>query len=228
MTFPRAQSGRWFQPHDSSRVLCLRINVDPACLPVIPIHSISMLYPKIRLWLIVLLVGTLNAQPATVVTLSSVGDRIRSQNPDLAAARLRIREAGGRMNQAGRLTNPDLESSIEHNPAFREGKFEIGLSQRFPITGRLQLEKDISVTELKSSEAEVREVERQIVAKAREAVVKLLAIRQRRELLMRQVELAKEFANRERGSSRCCRRRRTGRASGTRCFDRATRHFDRA
>lgn len=153
-----------------------------------------MLYPKIRLWLIAILVGTLNAQPATVVTLSSVGDRIRSQNPDLAAARLRIREAVGRMNQAGRLTNPDLESSIEHNPAFREGKFEIGLSQRFPITGRLQLEKDLSVTELKSSEAEVLEVERQIVANAREVVVKLLAIHQRRELLMQQVELAKEFA----------------------------------
>jgi outer membrane protein, heavy metal efflux system len=163
-------------------------------LPEIPILTISMLYPKIRLWLIVLLVGTLNAQPATVVTLSSVGDRIRSQNPDLAAARLRIREAVGRMNQAGRLTNPDLESSIEHNPAFREGKFEIGFSQRFPITGRLQLEKDISVTELKSSETEVLEVERQIVANAREVVVKLLANRQRRELLMQQVGLAKEFA----------------------------------
>jgi outer membrane protein, heavy metal efflux system len=153
-----------------------------------------MLYPKIRLWLIAMLVGTLNAQPSVVVTLSSVRDRIHAQNPDLAAARLRIREAVGRMSHAGRLTNPDLETSIEHNPTFREGKMEIGFSQRFPITGRLQLEKEISVTELKSSEAEVLEVERQIVASAREAIVKLLATRQRRELLMQQVGLAKEFA----------------------------------
>ena len=141
-----------------------------------------------------LMASPILAQTSIVVTLSSVGDRIRSQNPDLAAARLRIREAVGRMNQSGRLANPDLETSFEHNSAFREGKFEIGFSQRFPLTGRLQLEKDVSLTELKSSEAEVREVERQIVAAAREAVVKVLATRQRRGLLKEQVALSKEFA----------------------------------
>jgi cobalt-zinc-cadmium efflux system outer membrane protein len=134
------------------------------------------------------------AQTSLVVTLSSVGERIRSQNPDLAAARLRIREALGRMNQAGRLSNPDLETSFEHNPRFKEGKFEIGFSQRFPVTGRLLLEKDISLTELKASEAEVREVERRIVSAAREAVVRVLASRQRRGLLTEQAALSKEFA----------------------------------
>ena len=64
------------------------------------------------------------------------------------------------MNQSGRLSNPDLETSFEHNSRFREGKLEIGLSQRFPVTGRLQLEKNVSLTELKASESEVREVGR--------------------------------------------------------------------
>jgi cobalt-zinc-cadmium efflux system outer membrane protein len=134
------------------------------------------------------------AEPSVVVTLGSIGDRIRAQNPDLAAARLRIQEAVGRMNQSGRLSNPDLDTSFEHNSRFREGKLEIGFSQRFPVTGRLQLEKDVSLTELKASEAEVREVERQITAKAREAVVKVLANRQRRELLREQVGVSKEFS----------------------------------
>jgi cobalt-zinc-cadmium efflux system outer membrane protein len=134
------------------------------------------------------------AEPSVVVTLGSIGDRIQSQNPDLAAARLRIQEAVGRMNQSGRLSNPNLETSFEHNSRFREGKLEIGFSQRFPVTGRLQLEKDVSLTELKASEAEVREVERQIIAEAREAVVKVLATRQRRELLREQVSVSKEFA----------------------------------
>lgn len=137
----------------------------------------------------------LTAEPSVVVTLGSIGDRIRAQNPDLAAARLRIQEAVGRMNQTGRLSNPDLETSFEHNSRFREGKLEVGLSQRFPVTGRLRLEKDVSLTELKASEAEVREVERQIIAKAREAVVKVLATRQRRELLREQVGVSKEFAD---------------------------------
>lgn len=133
-------------------------------------------------------------EPSVVVTLDSVGGRIRAQNPDLAAARLRIQEAVGRMNQSGRLSNPNLETSFESNSDFREGKLEIGFSQRFPVTGRLQLEKEVSLTELKASEAEVREVERQIVAKAREAVVKVLSIRQRRELLREQVAVSKQFA----------------------------------
>lgn len=136
----------------------------------------------------------LRAEPAVVVTLSGIGGRIRAQNPDLAAARLRIQEALGRMSQSGRLTNPEFEAGIEHNAKFREGKLEVGLSQRFPVTDRLRLEKDISLTELKSAEAEVREVERQLTGEAREAVVKVLAVRQRRELLREQSALSKEFA----------------------------------
>jgi cobalt-zinc-cadmium efflux system outer membrane protein len=134
------------------------------------------------------------AETSVLITLDSIGGRIRSQNPDLAAARLRIEEALGRMNQSGRLSNPEIETSLEHNPRFREGKLEVGFSQRFPVTGRLQLEKDVSLIELKASEAEVREVERQIIAKAREAVVKLLATRQRSELLREQIVVSKEFA----------------------------------
>jgi cobalt-zinc-cadmium efflux system outer membrane protein len=123
----------------------------------------------------------LRAEPTVVVSLASIGNRIRAQNPDLAAARLRIQEAVGRMNQSGRLANPEIEAGLEHNPRFREGKFEVGVSQRFPITDRLRLEKDVSLTELKASEAEVREVERQLTGQAREAVVKVLASRQRRQ-----------------------------------------------
>jgi cobalt-zinc-cadmium efflux system outer membrane protein len=136
----------------------------------------------------------LHAESSVVVTLSGVRDRVRSQNPDLAAARLHIQEALGRMNQSGRLANPELETAFEHNPSSREGRLELGLSQRFPMTGRLQLEKDLSLTEMKAAEAEVREVERQITGQAREAVVKILALRQRRELLHEQSTNSAEFA----------------------------------
>jgi cobalt-zinc-cadmium efflux system outer membrane protein len=152
---------------------------------------------KLHLWTVLACATTvlpLRSEPSVVVSLASVGNRIRAQNPDLAAARLRIREAVGRMNQSGRLANPELETGVEHNPSFREGKFEIGFTQRFPITGRLQLEKDISLTELQASEAEVREVERQLTGQAREAVVKILANRQRRELIREQSRLSGEFS----------------------------------
>ena len=134
------------------------------------------------------------AQPALVITLAGVPERVRAQNPDLAAARLRIDEALGRMKQTGRLKNPELETSLENNADFREGKLEVGFSQRFPVTGRLGLEKGISVTQLKAAEAEVREVERQLVAGAKTSVIRVLAIRQRRELLRNQITLASEFS----------------------------------
>jgi outer membrane protein TolC len=141
-----------------------------------------------------LMASPLCAESSVVITLSGVRDRIRSQNPDLAAARFRIQEAIGRMNQSGRLANPELETAFEHNTAFREGRFEVGFSQRFPVTERLLLEKQVSLTEVKAAEAEVLEVERRLTGKARETMVKILASRQRRELLREQAGMSGEFA----------------------------------
>lgn len=137
---------------------------------------------------------SLHAERSVVVSLASVGDRIRAQNPDLAAARFRIQEALGRMNQSGRLDNPELETSLQHTPRFREGTIQVGLSQRFPVTDRLRLEKQVSLSLLKSSEAEVREVERQLIGMARELMVKVLVLRQRRGLLKEQSAISGEFA----------------------------------
>lgn len=136
----------------------------------------------------------LMAEPSLVITLAGVTERVRAQNPDLAAARLRIGEAMGRMKQAGRLENPELETSAEQKAGFREGMLEVGFSQRFPVTGRLGLEKEISATRLKAAEMEVREVERLLVARAKTSVVRVLAIRQRRELLGNRIDLALEFS----------------------------------
>lgn len=142
-----------------------------------------------------LLAAPLHARPSLVVTLSSLGDRIRSQNPDLAAARFRVNEAVARASGAGRLANPDLETSFEHNSSFREGRLEIGFSQRFPVTDRLRLEKEFSSTNLRAAEAEIRDVERRLVAEARGLALKVLVNHQRRGLMLKQSGLARGFAD---------------------------------
>ena len=119
-------------------------------------------------------------EPALILSYDSIPQRVRARDPDLAAARLQIREAQGSALGAGRLANPELETAVEQNSRFREWKAEIGFSQRFPVTDRLRLEKEISLSGIKAAEAEVREVERGLIAKAREAMVEVLAIRQRR------------------------------------------------
>jgi outer membrane protein TolC len=136
----------------------------------------------------------LSAESTLVISLSSVDKRIQTQNPDLAAARLRIEEATGRMNQSGRLKNPELEAAAEQNSAFRGWRLQVGLSQRFPLTARLRLEREVSLSDVKSSEAEVQEIQRQLVCQARIAVVKILSGRQHRELLKQQMEESEKFA----------------------------------
>lgn len=136
------------------------------------------------------------AEPALVISLSGAGDRVRAQNPELAAARFRIGEALGRMRQAGRLDNPQLETEVEHNARFREGRVEVGVTQKFPVTERLKFEKEVSLALLEASEAEVAEVERKLVEAARLSVVRLLAMRERRVLLEGRKELAADFAKR--------------------------------
>lgn len=173
---------------------CIRATSSLRGKVTIPTNTMSNLYIY-ALLTCAFAAQPLIAEPSVIVTLDSIGGRIRAQNPDLAAARFRIQEALGRMNQSGRLSNPELDSSFESNSRYREGKFEIGLSQKFPVTNRLQLEKDVSLTEVKASEAEIREVERQLIGQARVLVVKLIASRQRRELLREQISISKEFAD---------------------------------
>lgn len=137
----------------------------------------------------------LYADPATVVTLHSIGNRVRSQNPDLAAARLTIDEAIGRMKNTGRLENPELEIGPRYNATSTERGLEIGLSQKFPVTNRLKLEKDLSATEVEAARQEVREVENQLIGQARAAMVRVLAARQHRELIEQQSKLSEELAD---------------------------------
>lgn len=135
------------------------------------------------------------AAEALVVSLNSLPDRVKKQNPDLAAARYRIAEAQGRLKQSGLRSNPELDIELGHNAEFREGEFTVGISQKFPFTNRLALEKAVSRTSLKGAQAEVRDVERQIIAESKQILIRSLAIRRQKELLKKQASVAKQLAD---------------------------------
>ncbi len=139
--------------------------------------------------------GRLTAEPGTVVTLASVGDRVRAQNPDLKAARFAIEEAVGRLRQSGRLENPQLESGLAYNTSSSDRGLELGISQIFPVTNRLRLEKNLGSTAVQSAQAELREVTNQLVGDARAALVRVLAVRKRKELLADQADLSNQLAD---------------------------------
>lgn len=146
---------------------------------------------------IICLIAThsLTAAPSEILSFESISSRVRSKNPELAAARFRIDEAVGLAKQSGRLTNPTLDTGISHNTRSAEGNVEIGLTQKFPLTHRLKIEKEISATEIQAAEAEVKNVERLLIAEARMEFVKILAIRDRKTLLKQQQELATQLTD---------------------------------
>lgn len=128
---------------------------------------------------------------AEVVTLRSLDAKVRTQNPALAAARMMIHEALGLKKQSGRLQNPELE--FQHSDQFGERSSSIGISQLFPITNRLHLEKQLGATQVRAAEMEVAEVENQLVGQAKATMVELLALRERKTLIRKQSALAREW-----------------------------------
>lgn len=132
---------------------------------------------------------------ALVVSLQSIPDRIKKQNPDLASARYRIAEAMGRLNHSGRRSNPELGIDVSHNPSFREHALSVGIARKFPVTNRLALEKAVSLTSLRAAEAEVRDVERRLVAESKQLLIKVLALRKQKELIKKQEAVAKQLAD---------------------------------
>lgn len=137
----------------------------------------------------------LDARGVEIVTPQSIPQRVRTHNPGLAAARLTIDEAIGRMHQAGRLENPELQVGPSYNTASAERGIEVTLRQQFPVTDRLRLEKDLGAREVESARQEIREVENRLIGDANAAMVRLLAARQRRALLDQQMALARALAD---------------------------------
>jgi len=114
-------------------------------------------------------------------------------NRDLRAARLTVSAAEARVRGTGKLSNPEIEATVAGGKDF-EGRIEIGLTQRFPLTARLRLEKAISQLEVEAARIEVAGREREVAAKVREAFLQAAQAREGRILRGRQGELAATFA----------------------------------
>lgn len=123
----------------------------------------------------------------------SAATMARTNNPEIAAARNLIAEAEARTFVTGRLANPELGTEIAGGQDF-EGRVSVGITQRFPLTGRLRLERELSALDLEMAHLEVRNRERQIAVAARAAFYELAAARSTMSLAREQTALAKAFA----------------------------------
>lgn len=129
------------------------------------------------------------------VSLAQSATYTREHNPDLAAARLRIDEAKGRLLGSGRLSNPEIGLGFNSDRRGREGTVSVSFDQRFPVTARLRLEKALSQQMVRAAELEVRDMERLIIAETQALIVRLLSVDQQRVLRDKQMELAQKLSS---------------------------------
>lgn len=100
---------------------------------------------------------SVGSPPAADPFEQAVATRLAS-HPDLEVARLTIREAECRSRAAGRLSDPELTGELAGGPD-AEGRFEAGLSQKFPLTARLRYERDLEDLGIEAAREEVRQRE---------------------------------------------------------------------
>ena len=134
------------------------------------------------------------AEPSLYVSYRSIPLRIEKHNPDLQAARLRIDEASGRNVQSGRLSNPVVGTQLSSQEGTRQPTLQFSLTQSFPLTDRLRLEKKVTRQDLEAAKVEVADVKRRLIGDARQALIRLLAVREQWSLRRDQIALAQTLA----------------------------------
>ena len=128
------------------------------------------------------------------VDFDSLENQVAKYNPTLAGARQLIAEAQGKLRASGMQSRPELEVEFEANPRFRDVMLTVGVSQKFPRTNRLLIEKRVSEILVQAARAEVKNVGRILSGEARQAYVEILAIREQRKLLAAQEATAQKLA----------------------------------
>lgn len=142
-------------------------------------------------WLLIL-ASAVRAE--VVLTPESAARLALEKNSELQAARLIVAEAEARARTTGRLANPELNAEFAGGQDL-EGKAEVGLTQRFPLTSRLRWERKRSALEIEMARLEVAARERQLAAQTQSACVELAAAREALAQADRQAKIAGALAD---------------------------------
>lgn len=120
------------------------------------------------------------------------------KNRELGVAALDIKRAASRMRWSGRLENPELELSYSGDGLGLdedESVFELGISQKFPLTAKLKNEKHLRRHQIILAEAEVAEKRRELAGEVDLAIVDLHSTREKIRLSNKLVSLNREISD---------------------------------
>lgn len=134
----------------------------------------------------ILLLLAMPTLEASRLSLESLVQTALANNRDLQAAQFALAQAQGRLAQAGRWPNPELELSGLSDVAFRNdgaGAFTVGLNQTFPLTARLSLAREAGRLDVLRAMREIRNHERLLIAKVRQTSIQILESNAQSEVL---------------------------------------------
>jgi cobalt-zinc-cadmium efflux system outer membrane protein len=123
------------------------------------------------------LLALLATTPAFGISLESTVQTALANNRELQAARFAVSKAKGRLAQAGKWPNPELELSGMSDVVFRNegaGAFTVGLAQTFPLTARLSLARESARVNVLHALREIRNRERLLIAEVRATSIDIL------------------------------------------------------
>lgn len=124
-------------------------------------------------------VAATTAKDPVALDLRALIEIAARDNKDLQAARYAVEVGRARLVQAGLLPNPRLDLSGRSDFAFKnEGEYtqSVGLSQQFPIAGRILRQKDVARVDVALAQAEIEEAKRKLAGDVAADVYRLLVL----------------------------------------------------
>ena len=130
------------------------------------------------------------------LTLQNAIDIAVQGNKDLQATRYAVEQARARLLQAGLPPNPRLDLSKRSDLIFRnEGEYtaSIGISQQFPVAGRIDRQKDVARVDVALALAEIKQAELKLSSDAASAFYRVLALNRQIESRERLIEVDRKL-----------------------------------
>lgn len=138
-----------------------------------------------------LLSGVNQLANAAGMTLPQAVDIAVQSNKDLQAARYAVEQARARLLQAGLPPNPRLDIAARNDLLFgNKGEYtaSVGISQQFPVAGRIARQKEVARVDVALALAEIRQAELKLAGDVTSGFYRVLALNRQIEVRERLID----------------------------------------
>ena len=144
-------------------------------------------------------VQSMAAESSSQLTLSEALNQALEKNPEIQLLRQRLQVMSARAKQAPYLEDPEIAIQLGGipfaNPTALDRAFtnSIGIRQKLPFFGKLDLKEKIAIQEAKVAAQELRAKEREIFAKVKTVYADLFMAQKSIEILREQAEILRSL-----------------------------------